>query len=249
MAVDRKRSVIFGEAVEQYEAARPGYAERLVTDVLDYAPSGPVLEVGAGTGKATAGFAARVSDLTCVEPDPRMAAALTAKCPGVRVVSGTFEEYVPDRPFALLYSAQAWHWVDHDLRWDLACAALAPSGALALFWSHYVPADPELHAALVRLAHRYGVTSQSLHQDEGDRAAEAHRLLAADPRFTGLDRRRYTWTERYDTARFVTLAGTLSAYRILAPDVRERVLGEMGALVGDGLDMTFTTDLVLARRT
>ncbi|GAA3155277.1 class I SAM-dependent methyltransferase [Nonomuraea salmonea] len=181
MGVDRRRSVVFGEAVEQYEAARPGYPERLVTEVLAYAPDGPVLEVGAGTGKATAGFAAHVSDLTCVEPDPRMAAALTAKCPGVRVVSGIFEDYVPDRRFALLYSAQAWHWVDPDRRWDLAHDALAPSGALALFWNHYIPADDGVRAALGRLAERYGLASQSLHQNEGDRAEESRHLLEDDP--------------------------------------------------------------------
>ncbi|MET8865453.1 class I SAM-dependent methyltransferase [Nonomuraea sp. NPDC004580] len=248
MGVDRRRSVVFGEAVEQYEAARPGYPERLVTEVLAYAPDGPVLEVGAGTGKATAGFAARVSDLTCVEPDPRMAATLTDKCPGVRVVSGIFEDYVPDRSFALLYSAQAWHWVDPDRRWDLAHAALAPSGALALFWNHYIPADDGVRAALGRLAERYGLASQSLHQNEGDRAEESRHLLDGDPRFTDLDRRRYTRTERYDADRFVTLTGTLSAYRILPPGVRERVLGEVGELVGDGLDLTFTTELALARR-
>ncbi|GAA3682043.1 class I SAM-dependent methyltransferase [Nonomuraea antimicrobica] len=247
MAVDRERSVVFGEAVEQYESARPGYPEQLVTDVLEYAPAGPVLEVGAGTGKATAGFAARGVDLTCVEPDARMAAALAAKCPGVRVERGIFEDYVPDRRFALLYSAQAWHWVDPDRRWDLAHAALAPSGALALFWSHYLVTETGLRSALADVAHRHGVTSHSLHQDE-DRTGESQHLLAGDPRFTDLDERSYAWTQWYDARRYLDLVGTISAYRILEPGLREAVLGEVAALVGDGVDMTFTADLTLARR-
>ena len=248
MMVDRGRSVVFGEAVEQYESARPGYPAELITEVLDYAPPGPVLEVGAGTGKATAGFAARGVDLTCVEPDARMAAALTAKCPDVRVEIGIFEDYVPDRSFALLYSAQAWHWVDQDKRWDLAHAALAPSGAVAVFWNHYIVTDPELRAALSAVDHRYGVTSSNLHQSTYTRAVESEHELAGDPRFTDLDERHYTHTDRYDADRYLDLARSISAYRILDRETRTALLGELAALLGDGVDMTFTTDLALARR-
>ncbi|SDH57878.1 class I SAM-dependent methyltransferase [Nonomuraea jiangxiensis] len=246
--VDRVRSVVFGEAVEQYESARPGYPEQLVTEVLEYAPAGPVLEVGAGTGKATVGFAAHGVDLTCVEPDPRMAAALTSKCPGVRVESGRFEDYVPDRPFTLLYSAQAWHWVDPERRWDLAHAALAPSGALALFWNRYVVTDAELGAALAAVDHRHGVTSSSLHRSTSVQAEESEHLLAHDPRFTDLDIRHYVHHTWYPTERYLDLVRSISAYRMLDPAAREPVLGELAALLGDGVEIAFRTDLTLARR-
>ncbi|WP_080044107.1 class I SAM-dependent methyltransferase [[Actinomadura] parvosata] len=249
MAVDRVRSVVFGEAVDLYESARPGYPERLATEVLEYAPDGPVLEVGAGTGKATAVFAARGIDLTCVEPDERMATALAANCPGVRVQVGIFEDYTPDRRFALLYSAQAWHWVDPERRWDLAHAALAPSGALALFWNHYLVTDPALRARLAEVDHRHGVSSFSLHQDHPIRNEEVQHLLTGDPRFTDLDERSYTWTEWYDAARYLDLVRTISAYRILPPERREPLLAELASALGDGIEMTFVTDLTLARRT
>ncbi|WP_043636116.1 class I SAM-dependent methyltransferase [Nonomuraea candida] len=248
MAVDRERSVVFGDVVDTYESARPGYPGQLVTEVLEYAPAGPVLEVGAGTGKATAAFAARGADLTCVEPDARMAAALTAKCPGVTVWTGIFEDYVPDRRFALLYSAQAWHWVDPERRWDLAHAALAPSGALALFWNRYVVTDPGLRAALAETDRRHGMTSASLHQDEADRTEESRHLLADDPRFTDLDERSYSWTEWYDAGRYLDLVRTISAYRILDPARREPLLRELAGLLGDAVHMTIVTELTLARR-
>ncbi|MGW3352141.1 class I SAM-dependent methyltransferase [Nonomuraea rubra] len=249
MAVDRERSVVFGQAVDLYESARPGYPDRLVTDILNYAPAGPALEVGAGTGKATAAFAARGVDLTCVEPDPRMAAALAANCPGVQVWSGIFEDYVPDRRFTLLYSAQAWHWVDPERRWDLAYAALAPSGALALFWNHYLITDPDLRAALSEVDHRHGLSSYSLHQDTPVRNEEVQHLLTGDPRFTDLDERSYSRTEWYTADRYLDLVRTISAYRILPPERQEPVLRELGAVLGDGVEMSFVTDLTLARRT
>nr|SBO91160.1 Methyltransferase [Nonomuraea gerenzanensis] len=239
---------MFGQAVELYEAARPGYPDRLVTEVLEYAPDGPVLEVGAGTGKATAAFAARGIDLTCVEPDARMAAALAAKCPGVRVEIGIFEDYTPDRPFALLYSAQAWHWVDPERRWDLAHAALAPSGALALFWNHYLVTDPGLRATLAEVDHRHGVSSYSSHQDTPVRNEEVQHLLSGDPRFTDLDERSYSWTEWYDATRYLDLVRTIPAYRILPAERREPLLAELASVLGDGVEMTFVTDLTLVRR-
>ncbi|MCF6473124.1 class I SAM-dependent methyltransferase [Nonomuraea sp. MG754425] len=248
MPVDRARSVVFGQAVDLYESARPGYPDRLVTEVLEYAPSGSVLEVGAGTGKATTVFAPRVADLTCVEPDARMAAALAANCPDVRVQIGMFEDYVPDRRFALLYSGQAWHWVDPRRRWDLAHAALAPSGALALFWNHYLVTDPGLRSALAEVDHRHGMTSSSLHQEEAVRSEESQRLLAGDPRFTDLDDRSYSWTEWYAAGRYLNLVRTISAYRVLDPGLREPLLRELTPLLGDGVHMTFVTNLTLARR-
>src|SRR5665213_2368006 len=112
----RERRGVFGEAVEQYQAARPGYPDDLVTDVLTYA--GPVqraLEVGAGTGKATVSFAQRGVNLTCLEPDPRMTAELTrqsARFPSVHVIGAAFEPWEPMESYDLLLAAQSWHWVD-----------------------------------------------------------------------------------------------------------------------------------------
>ncbi|GAA3587493.1 hypothetical protein GCM10022419_082190 [Nonomuraea rosea] len=65
---------------------------------------------------------------------------------------------------------------------------------------------------------------------------------------TGPGLRAYTWTEWYDAGPYLDLAGTISAYRIPDPGLRKLVLREEAALLGDGVDMTFTADLTLARR-
>ena len=143
----RIRARVFGEVADEYERVRPGYPPALVDDVLAYAgPAGrPALEVGAGTGKATVAFAGRGVPVTGLEPDPAMAAVLarrTGGVPGVSVVPCAFEAYRPDRRYGLLYSAQAWHWTDPVRRWRLAAEALAPGGALALFWNCLLYTSP-----------------------------------------------------------------------------------------------------------
>ena len=117
--------------------------------------------MGAGTGKATVVFAARGIPLVCIEPDPRMAGVLhrnTASYPGVRVQPGSFEDWDPGgRRYGLLFAGQSWHWLDRQRRWDLAYGALAPGGALALFWNRHQVIDAGLHGALAQLSARYGI--------------------------------------------------------------------------------------------
>ncbi|WP_177241203.1 class I SAM-dependent methyltransferase [Nonomuraea wenchangensis] len=139
---------------DEYDRIRPGYPAELVEDILTYArlAEAPALEVGAGTGKATVLFAARGVTLTAVEPDPAMAAVLkrrVAGLPEVTIAVSSFEDYVPDQPFGLLFSAQAWHWADPAVRWEKAAAAPAPGGALALFWNFHHLKDPDAAAGVL----------------------------------------------------------------------------------------------------
>ncbi|MFF4387970.1 class I SAM-dependent methyltransferase [Streptomyces sp. NPDC001552] len=102
--VDMARSQVFGEVAELYDAARPGYADALATEVLAYAaPDGrTAVEVCAGTGKATLAFAVLGASVVCIEPDPRMAGVLrrnTSRYPARRRPRGDRAGSNPvDRP-------------------------------------------------------------------------------------------------------------------------------------------------------
>jgi SAM-dependent methyltransferase len=134
------------------------------------APGDPVLEVGAGTGKATLLFAAHGLDVTAVEPDPGMVAvaAQRAALGGLQVnfLSTDFEAAfdqagLPEHAFKLLFSATAWHWVTPSLRNQLAARALVPGGALAPFWNRpdwsQNPLRPALEEVYDAIDREYGV--------------------------------------------------------------------------------------------
>jgi SAM-dependent methyltransferase len=261
MTTERERRGVFGEDAEAYEAARPGYPDELVTDVLAAAGPGPALEVGAGTGKATVAFAARGIDLTCIELDPRMADVLRRKVdrPGVTIVVGPFESWQSDRGYGLLYSAQAWHWIDPDRRVDLAHAALAPGGLLALFWNVSLLGDAVLHAALAEVDARHGLADHTAHRwtvadhplEPGEFAQEWPELGLIDTRFTDLETRRYPWSQTYSSATYRRYLLTTSLYRLLAPGAREAVLRDTVETIdahGGRIEVTVHTDLALARR-
>jgi SAM-dependent methyltransferase len=260
MTTQRERRNVFGEAVEDYDAYRPGYPAALVDDVLAEAGPGPVLEVGAGTGKATVAFAARGIDLTCIEPDTRMASVLRRHVPDVTVLETPFEAWRPDRGYGLLYCAQAWHWIDPARRGDLAHAALAPGGLVALFWNVFLLEDSGLHAALAEVDARY--FPQDEHTGHGWLAGHTPREIRAfteewpelgldDDRFTDLETRRYRLSLTTPSADYGRYLGTTSLYRMLDEDTRESVLAETTAVIdahGGTVTGIVDTDLALGRR-
>src|SRR6266702_3675986 len=120
--VMRQQRLVFGEVAELYDKARAAYPDALIDDVIGFAGADGAglraLGVGAGTGKATVGFAARGLEILALEPSAAMAAVAMRNCqqfPGVRIEPASFEGW-PAEPggFGLLYSAQAWHWVQPE---------------------------------------------------------------------------------------------------------------------------------------
>ncbi|MEU8840720.1 class I SAM-dependent methyltransferase [Streptomyces roseus] len=277
--VDTGRSRVFGEVAEVYDAARPAYTDALVAEVLAYAAPGgrgcAALEIGAGTGKATVPFAEALgrasggaaTELVCVEPDARMAQVLrrnTENRPGarVRVHVGAFEDWRPDgRDFGLAFAATSWHWTDPRRRWDLVHEALAPGGALALFWNPQGVRDPALHSALAAVDRRHGVTGAPhgvLASSFGEVPGHWAGLPAAwpedecrrDGRFTDLRAVRYRQDLSYGTDRYLGCLASLSGYRVLPAARRAAALAETAEVLdahGGGIPMTLFNDLFLAR--
>jgi SAM-dependent methyltransferase len=256
----RVRGLVFGECAEDYDRIRPGYPAALVDDVLALAGPGPVLEVGAGTGKATSAFTARGADLTCLEPDPRMAAVLRRAVPGVRVVETTFEDWRPDREYGLVISAQAWHWVDPARRAALAFEALAPGGLLAPFWNVLLVTDRETHAALAAVDARHGLVEDGSGHllYAGDVPAEPRPFLVEWPElastaelFTDLRTLRYRSNRTFTSAEYRAYLLSHSLYRMLDDERREAAVTDAVAVTearGGRIDFTVVTDVVTARR-
>jgi len=265
------RARSFGAAAADYDKYRPRYPSQLVDDVVAMFPGRGVLEVGAGTGIATATFAAHGLAMTCVEPDPEMAAMLSAKLagdPDLHVDVATFEEWSAARPagaprFDGLISAQAWHWTDPNRRWADAGAAVRSGGVIALFWNadHY--ADPRIWDAYAAAYDRRGIEIRSVHREpasSSDQGEIAHQnrpdgwpedRAEAEKYFTNLRTHRYHWTRRMSVADYVARTNTTSAHLILPSETRDELTVELIATLsgyGDAIELVMTTDLAVAVR-
>lgn len=128
----------FDRVAETYDRGRPAYPSALwdwleVQGVLG-APA-RALDVGAGSGQATAELLARGLEVEAVEPGPALAAALRARFPQVTVHEQRAEEHDPgEATLDRIVAATSLHWVEVPTvlpRWH---RALRAGGLLAAWW-------------------------------------------------------------------------------------------------------------------
>jgi SAM-dependent methyltransferase len=141
----RDREVLrhtFGSIAELYDRARPGYPEVVFDDLAELAglrAGSRVLEIGPGTGKATAELVRRGLDVTGVELSPELAEVARRNVPEAELAVGDFETWEPERGgFDAVVAFSAFHWVAPELRYSKPARLLRPGGALAAVGAPHV---------------------------------------------------------------------------------------------------------------
>jgi len=260
---EREQRLIFGEVAETYDRVRPTYPEQLVDDVITYtaASSGDhAIEVGAGTGRATAMFAARGLRLTAIEPSPEMAAVARrnlASFPDAIVHEVLFEHYDGEGDARILFAAQAWHWVPVDVRYPRAHALLADRGTFAAFWNVPMEYRPSaLRAALDAVYDRLAPDVPTRGPGSGWTTVAADQEVTmgeieASGLFQDLQSRTYEHEHTFSTPDYLALLATQSDHRLLPTDQREGLLDAIGVVIdadGGAITVAYTAHLYLARR-
>ena len=248
VTLDEGRRRSFNRNATLYDAVRPSYHPRVTAELAGLGTR--VLEVGAGTGKATELLAGAGFTVTAIEPGAQMAAVLRAKqLPNVTVVESRFEDYAATG-FDLVLAAQAWHWMDPASKFALAAAA-APT--LALLSNEKAPIDPALRAEL-NAAYARHVPAQ-VQRYPIDAVAEARATFTADLAASGLFAEprvvELPWTERYTTARYLDLISTYSDHAVLPTEARAALFAEIAAAIdarGGTIEVPYVTLVVIARR-
>jgi SAM-dependent methyltransferase len=251
----------FDEAAELYDRARPGYPPAVFDDLAALAGLGPgarVLEIGAGTGKATVPLAERGYAVVAVEIGARLAAVARrnlAGFPAARVVVSSFEDWpLPAEPFDAVVAATAFAWIDPAARVTKAAAALRPRGALATIGTHHVAGGTAA----------FFVEVQACYERWDPATPPGFRLPAAadlpldsadldrSGRFGPAAFRRYEWEQPYTTAAYLDVLCTYSGHRALAPAARRGLLGCIARLIdsryGGRITKRYLTELRVAHR-
>ena len=260
----REQRLVFGEVAELYDRHRPAYPDAVVDDLIELAglrAGSHVLEVGAGTGKATSMFAARGMRVLAVEPSTEMAGVARRVCAGydgVRIEQTDFERWDPaGREFRLVFAAQAWHWVDPEVGFAKAASVLRPGGVLAAFWNRAVWARAQLRDAILdaykRAAPEILAETDPIHPGSVLPAdnEEWRRAVAATGGLSAADVRDYEWTQTYSGADYAALLDTHSTIRVLDSERRSALLDAVANAIeenGDELILPFLTRLCLASR-
>ncbi|WP_395572957.1 class I SAM-dependent methyltransferase [Streptomyces sp. BK79] len=216
-ALHTTRAHSFNAAAAQYAANRPSYPPALLDALEEYAghplAGARVVDVGAGTGIATARLHARGAAVIAVEPGAGMAAEFRRTLPDVPLVRGNGNALpLADHSADLLTYAQAWHWTDPALAIPEALRVLRPGGTLALWWNTEALDVPWIAAAAQRVDRHFDLGLSAEKRDLGPGTADPAGRL-------GLTRRTIRWSRRVPLD---THLANLASHSVFLTDTEER---------------------------
>lgn len=214
----------FDRAADVYDAARPSYPAEAVswlTEGID----GPVLDLGAGTGKLSAELIGRGFEVTAVDPSEQMLRVLAERVPGVEVRIGDAEAIpLSAGSFSLVVAAQAWHWFDSGRAASEVARVLRPGGRLGLVWN-----DRDESVGWVReLGELMGSPDATFGEDEEPRVPAP---------FGPLERHDVEWVQPLTVEGLLDLARSRSYFITKDPEAQAAVIASLRRLATEHPDL------------
>lgn len=255
----KEESKRFDEAAAYYDKYRPGYPNELVDCIIRNSciqPGARILEIGAGSGKATELFVNRGYSMHCVEPGENLALAGMQKFGGTGRVSyaiSRLEDWKePPGYFDLAISAQAFHWVPKPLGFQKCAQALKQGCSLGLFWNTYLSNSKPVDSELAELSARYGgLFPLSTPQENEDWVKRNVEEIRSSGCFEEPAVYRFPWTGRYNAEQYIGFIRTGNGYLRLSSEERLSVDEEVCGIInkhGGFLDRPYVCILFLARK-
>ena len=231
----REQSKTFDEAADYYDRYRPGYPEELADCMVretGIVKGSRILEIGAGSGKATELFAGKGYEILCIEPGENLAEAGRRKFSHTNDVSfhvSRFEEWEEKKGyFDLAISAQAFHWVPKPAGFEKCASALKPGGYIGLFWNLYLhngsPADNQLSKLNIAPFYTAEGCKQRIRQHVEEIKTSGYFKAPAVFEFP--------WKCTYNAEEYVGFARTGNAYLSLGAEERNRLDEKIRDIVG-----------------
>lgn len=258
--MDRKTdSERFDGVADLYDAYRPGYPAELIEAIVLYSDiqqDERILEIGSGTGRATLSFAERGYTILCLDPGQNLIAVAREKLnayPQVSFVRARFEDWEPEQEkFDLVISAQAYHWVPEEVRFEKTASVLKQGGHLALFWNMYPRLQGEIRQELDQV---YDKIAPELVKPERpfDQLIESRaNALGESPYFKKVVVKKYSWSARYETKAYLGLLNTYSDHLRLSERRRNLLFAEVAEVVernGGTIEKPYLAVVYMAQRT
>ena len=224
-----ERGLVFGVDAEGYDTYRPSYPDDVISMIVDGCRF--AVDVGCGTGIAARMVRNRGVDVVGVEPDSRMAAVAASH--GIEVVVTPLETWSPVT-CDVMYSAEAWHWVDPIMGAAVAAASVTPGGKWMAFWNDVI--DEPLAAARADVYRRAAphllseLASSHLNGDEF--FSSISDSLIGTGAFAAPVRREFRWTEQIGMDALVRRLAASSAHQLLDTNKQDELASLLTSTLG-----------------
>lgn len=254
-----KPALTFNEVAPLYHKVRPRYPQELFNALFkltDIPKNARILEIGAGTGIATAELVKHGFHVVALEPGPEMALVLkqNLKSPNLEVIISTFEDWtLPQGGFDLVVSFTAFHWLDPATCYQRISKALSPSGYLAIVKYHHVAGgDRSFFYKVQEYYEKYMPDSSEFRLPEISEFKPNTQGICASGLFNKPIYRSYLTEETYSRADYEQLLLTYSDHRVLEEQKRSQLLNCIGTLIDEHYEgqihKCYLNELVVARK-
>ena len=202
----------FDHCAEQYRIYRPDYPADLIETICK-AAGGLVLDVGAGTGKASVPLLERSVPTICVEPSLPMIRQGIAYYPGLHYVCSTAEALpIATASAAVVFSAQAFHWFDAPRALREFARVLQSGGWIFIFWNTRDSAAPAA-AIFESLVQKWNPQRVLGHRRDDYRG-----VIDETGLFNNVERRAFRWSRPMTIESWVGLAHSISYIHEVGPE-------------------------------
>ncbi len=226
-----------------YNKARPHYPAELfdrMIEVTGIQPGDNLLEIGPGTGQATAPLLERGFHIVGVELGEHLADVARHELrhyPNVEIRVGGFEDAEFDpHSFRMIFSATAFHWIKPEVKYAKTHELLIPGGHLAIIHTNHI-SDQK--------GDRYHERSQAIYNRYWPPGKDPHHLPVPNdikpPEFDEklfdlIHFQVFPLTIRYSAEQYTELLDTYSPTLSLPEPERTKFLGEIKRLIDDEFD-------------
>ncbi len=248
----------FNTVCAAYDRWRPGYPPELYADIFACCPLGAgssALEIGIGTGQATAPILDAGAAVTAVELGDRLSAFVREKFAGrdLRVINARFEETsLPGGSFDLIYATSAFHWIPEEFGYREVFRLLKIGGVFARFANH--PYRDREHPALweaIQELYAFYMPGSRAADEYTEKAARSRAETAGKYGFADISWQLYRRTRRFTGEEYAALLGTYSDHLALEEGKRREFFAAIRRVIeqaGGQIAICDTVDLALARK-
>lgn len=240
----------FDGVAAQYEEYRLTYPEELFQDIMRYSDKPQnALEIGIGTGKATAPFLKAGISVLGIEPNPKMAdiaLVKNAEYGHLKVLNGKFEDYKFDHQFDLVYAASSFQWLRSENRMELIGECLKQDGVFAKFKTVTIVNPEESIGSRLLYGIYCDILPEYLPKDRSPKVKFWAEFDQAG--FGSFEYRDYYRKYPFDSERYISFMNTYTEYLALDEKLRNLFEGRITEEIG-GREITIiqkcTLDLAI----
>jgi len=240
---------VFDIIPEQFDKYRPTYSQELFDSLIGYAQLGPgkkVLELGPGTGQATAPVLRTGCDYHAIELGEHLYRKMKEKYGKLSNFNIVNDDYIThdfgEEKFDLIYSAATIQWIPEEVAFGKTFSLLKPGGVLAMMLtaSEYKSSNEVLFEKIQALYDKY--FKPDIPYTHG-----GFRYTAApEYGFTEVERRLFYGRRTYTADEYVGYNGTHCNHIVLPKETKDLFFrGLHDAVMEEGNKIVFNDTYVL----